>query len=214
MSIVKTGLLRYLYDDARIDIEYKSSEFWQHYLGKEFGDTQLYSVTCEVPPDGSRRRVGMVVKRYDVHHDTMTAILWVEFKQPGGSIQEVEAQALDAAQRYIQTEDSLFIYTMTIVGVSFRVWFYKKEGSTLIPLHGDPTNADGSQYIDADSEHAWVLPSCIEMVKSELPLRDPPTVPSQSLSEPQVDYGAEEGHGDQVLDTQRENYAGEPSSSA
>lgn len=132
-------------------------------------------------------------------------MLRVECKRPGGSIQEVEAQALDAAQRCTQAEDNLFIYTMTTVGVSFRVWFYEKEGSALIPLHGDPTNADWPQYIDADSGHAWVLPSCMEMVKSELPLRDAPTAPSQSLSKFQVVYGTEEGHGDQVPGTQSEN---------
>jgi hypothetical protein len=36
MSIVSTGILRYLYDDARTAIENKSSELWQHYLKQEF----------------------------------------------------------------------------------------------------------------------------------------------------------------------------------
>jgi len=65
MSTVNTGILRCLYDDAAAAIEYKSSEFWQHYLKQEFSDVRTYTVTCEVPPNASRRRVDIVVKRYD-----------------------------------------------------------------------------------------------------------------------------------------------------
>ncbi|CRK04716.1 hypothetical protein BN1723_017137, partial [Verticillium longisporum] len=183
MSIVTSGILCYLYDESQTDIEYKSSEFWQHYLKQEFADTRTYAVTCEVSPDGSRRRVDMVVKRYDMNHHTMSALLWVECKRPGGSVREVEEQALDAAKRCVDMDDLLFIYTMTTVGVSFRVWFYEKTANELRAFHGQSSFADRSQYIDADSEDAWVLPLCLEMVKTEAPLRDAPTLPSQSLGD-------------------------------
>ncbi|KAI0520871.1 hypothetical protein F5B22DRAFT_55083 [Xylaria bambusicola] len=215
MSIVNTGILRYFYEDAQTDIEYKSSEFWQHYLKQEFADTRTYAVTCEVSPDGSRRRVDMVVKRYDANHHTMSALLWVECKRPGGSLREVEEQALDAAKRCVEADNLAFIYTMTTVGVSFRVWFYEEGRSGLVPFHGESTFADGSQYVDADSDNAWVLPRCLDMVKTETPLRNAPTLPSQSLADLQAAQEAQEDLGaSQQPDVQSDYYTGEASSSS
>ena len=128
MSIVDAGILRFLYDNAKANIEYKSSEFWQHYLKQQFDDTRIYSVISEVPPDSSRRRVDIIVKRYDPDHHTMSAMLWVECKRPSGSAKEVEYQALDAAKRCIEADKLLLIYTMTTVGVFFRIWFYERGG--------------------------------------------------------------------------------------
>ncbi|KAL8337117.1 hypothetical protein RB601_008568 [Gaeumannomyces tritici] len=215
MSIVKTGILRYLYDDARTDIEYKSSEFWQHYLKQEFSDIQTYTVTCEVSPDESRRRVDIVVKRYDQNHHTMTALLWVECKRPGGSISEVEKQALDAAKRYLEASNSLFIYAMTTVGVSFRLWLYDKGEVALGALHGAPRSGDSSQYVDADSEHASILPRCVGLIKAEIPLRAAPILPSQALSDLQPAYGAEQDSNDGRLpDARSDDCAGGSSPSA
>jgi hypothetical protein len=119
------------------------------------------------------------------------------------------------AKRCVKADNNLFIYTMTTVGVSFRVWFYEKGGKSLRPFHGEPKGGDWSQYVDADSEHAWVLPRCIDMVKSEIPLKDAPILPSQALSDLQPAYGAEKDLDDsQLPDVQAENYAGESSSSA
>ncbi|QLI70825.1 uncharacterized protein G6M90_00g070690 [Metarhizium brunneum] len=113
----------------------------------EFDDTKAYSVTLEVSPDGSRRRVGVVVDRYDKNQHIMSALLWVECKRPGGSLREVEKQALDA-------DNLSFPYTMTTVGVSFRMPFYQRGGRHLTPFHGEATSADRTQYVDADSQNA------------------------------------------------------------
>ncbi|OAQ59783.1 hypothetical protein VFPFJ_11559 [Purpureocillium lilacinum] len=206
MSIITSGILQFLYDDAVHDIEYKSSEFWQHYLRQEFSDTRIYAVTCEVSPDGSRRRIDAVVKRYDASHHTMSALLWMECKRPSGSIRDVELQALDAAKRCIEADNLLFIYTMTTVGLSFRVWFYEADAVALTPFHGEATFADRTQYIDAASENAWVLPQCLNMVKQEVPLRSAPTLPSQSLADLEdknLDYT-----GSQKLYDQSNEYSG------
>jgi hypothetical protein len=121
MSIVRReGLLRKHFEEAVQDIEYKPSAFWQAYLQRAFHELDTYSVTAELSPDGSRRRANMVMKRYDDGHHTFTVILWVECKRPSRSIREVETQALDAALRCIATDNLLFIYAMTTVGVSFR----------------------------------------------------------------------------------------------
>ncbi|KAF5128209.1 hypothetical protein E5D57_009143 [Metarhizium anisopliae] len=84
----------------------------------------------------------------------MSALLWVECKRPGGSLREVEKQALDAARRYVHADNLSFTYTMTMVGVSFRMRFYERGGRHLAPFHGEATSADRTQYVDADSQNA------------------------------------------------------------
>lgn len=80
--------------------------------------------------------------------------LTMECKRPSGSLRDVEDQAIDAAKRCIESENLLFIYMTTTVGVSFRIWFYERGAESLTPFHGKATNADRTQYIDADSDNA------------------------------------------------------------
>lgn len=120
-------------------------------LKHEFDDAKTYSVTSEVSPDGSRRRVDVAVKRYDKHHHTMSALLWVECKRPGGSLREVEKQAVDAAKRCVHADNLSFIYTMNTVGVSFRMWFAKGAEGT---LRGSDFGRQDSVRRDVDSQNA------------------------------------------------------------
>lgn len=181
MSIIQTGLLRKLYELARDEVGYKSSEFWQHYLRHTFHDTQTYSVTCEVAPGSSRGRVDIVVKRYDENHHTLSALLWVDCKRPSGDVREAELQALDSAVRCIEANNLRWIFTVTTVGVAFRMWSVRRNENRLIPHHGDARNAELAQYIDADSEWAWLLPEFIGMIQRDVPPRDASALQSQSL---------------------------------
>lgn len=181
MSIVRKGLLRKHYEEAVEDIEYKSSAFWQAVLHRAFYEPDIYSVTAESSPDGSLRRVDMVVKRYDANNHTLSALLWVECKRQSGNVQEVEEQALDAARRCIQKDNLMWIWAMTTVGVSFRMWFVDASVLELEPIHGSAAYADRRQYIDADSPAASVFPDAIQRIKKGFPLRAAPVVPSQSL---------------------------------
>lgn len=97
----------------------------------------------------------------------MTSLLLVLYKRPGEDLREVEEQAFDAAKRCVQSENLLFIYVMTTVGVSFRVWVYEKGGDGLAPCHGEATEGDWTQYVDADSERAWVLSRCLAVRDGE-----------------------------------------------
>ncbi|KJZ72248.1 hypothetical protein HIM_08390 [Hirsutella minnesotensis 3608] len=142
----------------------------------------------------------------------MSALLWVECKRPSGSLREVENQALDAARRCIESDNLLFIYTMTTVGVSFRVWFYERGAASLTPFHGKATFADRTEYVDANSDNAWVLPQCLLMVKEEVPLRSAPTLPSQFLPDFE-DEGQNYTETSQQPYDQGNLYSGEPSSS-
>ncbi|KAF4474638.1 hypothetical protein FAGAP_12792 [Fusarium agapanthi] len=63
MSVVPSiGPLRRLYQDASLDIEHRSSRFWQVWLQRTFHE-DAYWVLCEMPPDQSLRRVDAVVER-------------------------------------------------------------------------------------------------------------------------------------------------------
>ncbi|KLP17922.1 Uncharacterized protein LW94_5686 [Fusarium fujikuroi] len=182
MTILESGLLRKHYEEAVEDIEYKSSAFWMAVLQRAFYELDQYSVTPESSPDGSLRRVDMVVKRYDQDNHTLSALLWVECKRPSGSVQEVEEQALDAARRCIQRDGLMWIWAMTTVGVSFRMWFVDAHGGQLVPMHGTAAQADKRQYLDANSSSAAsVFPDAIQCIKNGFPLRQAPVVPSQSL---------------------------------
>ncbi|KAG7428851.1 hypothetical protein Forpi1262_v009371 [Fusarium oxysporum f. sp. raphani] len=197
-AVPSTGLLRKLYIDAAQDIEYQSSTFWQIWLQRAFHEDE-YMVSCEIPPDESRRRVDAVVKRYDDRHDTLSAVLWVEFKRPSGNVRQVEFQALDAAKRCIRANNLESVYVMTTVGVSFRVWtVYESDLQSLVPFHGGPADATRSQYVDADSYEAEALTRFVDTVKSYPPLRRAPIVPSQPL--PQNEYQqigySQTGYGD------------------
>jgi hypothetical protein len=190
MSIVpRHGLLRKHYEEAEQNIEYTSSAFWQAYLQRAFHEVDTYSVTAESSPDGSRRRVDMVVKKYDPDHHTFTALLWVEFKRPTGSVLEVETQALDAALRCIAADNLLWIYAITTVGVSFRTWLVERDTTALQPMHGTAVRADRQQYINADTDGAYELTKTINLVKTQTPLRQVPVVPSQSAEDfPMTSY--------------------------
>ncbi|KAH7129631.1 hypothetical protein B0J13DRAFT_140058 [Dactylonectria estremocensis] len=181
MSIVTSKFLRKHYNEALEDLECMSSAFWQVLLQQAFYMPGVYAVTTESPPDKSLRRVDLVVKRYDENHDTLSALLWVEFKRHTGSVKEVEQQALDAAKRCIQKDNLMWIWAMTTVGVSFRMWFISRDNLQLEPMHGTATKADKSQYINADSDEAIVFPEAVRRIKEGIPLRVAPVVPSQSL---------------------------------
>jgi hypothetical protein len=214
MSIVPpTGILRKCYEEAAIDIEYKSSRFWQAWLQRAFNDPDIYNLSCEISPDGSLRRVDMVVERYDAHHHTLSAVLWVEAKRPTGSVRQVEGQALDAAMRCIKRDGLEFVYVMTTVGLSFRAWKVYDEVPALQPEHGTPVEADRMQYINADSDEARVLSHFVTQVKSYPPLRRAPVLPSQSLSQEEYEVyaGVQEGYigGQGGYPSGQQGYAGE-----
>lgn len=123
----------------------------------------------------------LVVKRYDENHDTLSALFWVEFKRHTGSVKEVEMQALDGAKRCIQKDNLMWIWAMTTIGVSFRMWFVSRQNLELEPMHVAATKADKAQYINADSNDAIVFPEAVRRIKEGIPLRVAPVVPSQSL---------------------------------
>ncbi|KAM5367181.1 hypothetical protein ACJZ2D_010171 [Fusarium nematophilum] len=186
MSIVPArGILRKLYKEAAQDVKYKSASFWHAWLQRAFNDKDVYHITPGFSPDGSLKTVDEVVQRYDDDHDTLSAMLWVEFKRPSGSVRQVEEQALDAAMRCITQDNLGYVYVMTTVRVSFRAWRVDAQDTAghrvLKPFHGGLADATRSQYINADSNDAQVLERFVETVKKCPPMRIAVVVPCQPL---------------------------------
>lgn len=165
MSIVTSKFLRKHYYEALEDLEGMSFAFWQVILQQAFYPPGAYAVITESPLDKSLCQVDLVVKRYDENHDTLSALLWVEFKRHTGDEKEVEKQALDAAKRCIQKDNLLWIWAMTTVGVSFRMWFISRKNLKLEPMHGTAINSERSQYINADSDDAIVFSEAVRRIK-------------------------------------------------
>lgn len=109
MSLLSTPLLKVAYNEARAnDIEHTASSFWQTVLQGVFPQPENYSVTCEVAPDDSRRRVDIVVKHLSDVFQYYITVLFCEVKRKGaGELKAVENQGLDAAKRYIKPSKCL-----------------------------------------------------------------------------------------------------------
>ena len=77
------------------------------------------------------------------------------------------------------TDNLLFIYAMTTIGVSFRTLFVESVSKSLQPFHGTAEVADRRQCINADTDGTYELTKTIHLVKTQVPLREAPIVPSQ-----------------------------------
>jgi hypothetical protein len=168
------GILRKLYEDASGPTECHPSAFWQVFLQMAFPFSEGYIVVCEFPPArGSRRRVDTVVRYYDADYNTLTSFKYTESKRDGGSAQEVEAQARDAAKTAISADRLTGVYAMTTIGTKFRVWYMDSQTERLTALQGRQVFGERSEYVDADSHQASELWEVIRLVKTSHPSRVP-----------------------------------------
>ncbi|EPE28251.1 hypothetical protein GLAREA_09371 [Glarea lozoyensis ATCC 20868] len=165
MSIVpQTGLLRKLYQVAVEDIEHNSSAFWQAYLQRAFNETDTYSVTTDPFPWSPKADI--LVTRYDDRDDsTLTNVILAECHRPAESLHDVEKRALDVALGFIEAEDLAWIYVVTTIRVSFRVWVLYACSDVLDPMDRLEGRGDRELYEDADSKDASVLTKAVGMIK-------------------------------------------------
>ncbi|KAJ4328630.1 hypothetical protein N0V84_000989 [Fusarium piperis] len=172
------GPLRYLYNLANCTgYEHTSVKFWSVWLQYEGFPERDWLVTTEQPPDGSEslRRVDIVIDQYNPNEDTLSSVLFLEAKKPGGDYNTVYNQALDAGLRALAHNDLHAIYIATTVGTACCMWTLNARETQMNPLNGPG-------YIDADSEDSHILLSSIALIKSSPPFRVAPTIPSQPLS--------------------------------
>ncbi|KAF7557982.1 hypothetical protein G7Z17_g220 [Cylindrodendrum hubeiense] len=177
MSIVRPGLLRKLYDDAQEeaikgtnDTHTKCWAFWQILVAEAIGELNTYSVTSVPSFEASIQDTGITVERYDEDLHTLTTLLCVRCQPPDTSIEEIEQTVLDAARSHIQKDNLEWIWAMTTIGVSFRMWFIDKDALKLVPMHGMATEGDEPQYVDANSPEASIFYDAVRSIKAGLPL--------------------------------------------
>ncbi|EEU37250.1 uncharacterized protein NECHADRAFT_78337 [Fusarium vanettenii 77-13-4] len=186
------GPVRYLYELANsTNYEHKSVKFWSLWLQYVGFPEHDWLVTTEQPPDGSEslRRVDIVIDKYNPNENTLSSVVWVEAKKPGGDYNTVYRQALDAAQRAISYEGLYRVYAVTTVGTAFCMWYLQDGKPDLTPLNR-------ARYIDADSEESYVMAEGIATIKSNPPLRVAPTIPSQPF--PALDAQETPAHGARI----------------
>ncbi|KAF0635728.1 hypothetical protein FPSE5266_02200 [Fusarium pseudograminearum] len=104
------------------DIEYKYSAAWQRVLGQEFKDQ--WQVVCEqAPHDDDRSRMDFKLDYFDQSEGTISPVVFVELKRPGGAFNVLENQALAVANSAINEYKMNGIYVFTLWGFNFRAWY-------------------------------------------------------------------------------------------
>ena len=166
MSLLSTPLLQVAYNEAKAhDIEHTASSFWQTVLQGVFPQPENYSVTCEVAPDDSRRRVDIVVKHLTDDFQYYITVLFCEVKRKGvGELRAVEDQGLDAAEIHPSPE-SVWSSIMTAWGTTARLWFVSAERMILEPMFGKPEMAARAEYIEAHSTNARLIPDAFAQIR-------------------------------------------------
>ncbi|KAK0745096.1 hypothetical protein B0T21DRAFT_97526 [Apiosordaria backusii] len=154
-------------DASAINNEYASSAFWQVVLQRLFWEED-YAVICEQPPDSSRRRVDIVVRRFERGGNNLVNMVFIECKKTGESSKEVEKQASNAAMRAVTRDGLSSVFTMATIGTSCRIWDYGTELKTLKTIVGD----DG--YLKADNyQHAREILEAVLHIKRNPPKESP-----------------------------------------
>ncbi|KAI9742868.1 MAG: hypothetical protein M1818_003597 [Claussenomyces sp. TS43310] len=166
MSIVPpTGILRLVWEQAVYEGEDKSEAFWQVFLHFAFGELDEYAVTSEPPPEPLPWRLDTVVRRYNADFDIVSILVRVECPQPDRNLGEVEKQALDAANMYMDLYHLSHAYVVTTRELTFRTWIVREGDHTLRPLYGMAVRGDESQYIAVNSPDAYRLTDAIQIMK-------------------------------------------------
>ncbi|KAL8932672.1 MAG: hypothetical protein Q9216_006734 [Gyalolechia sp. 2 TL-2023] len=164
MSLVTTPYLR-VYWVAAVsapESEQESVEFWHEILTRSmFAGKPDISVFQEShPATGDKRKVDLVVKKIVLPSIKIHILCFVEVKKPNAPqslIDEVEGQAITACMSYTIVNNMEFVYAMTAIGTTARLWYYEKGADYLTPMHGGGGLSDQADYIEANSTEAHIL---------------------------------------------------------
>ncbi|KAK4204914.1 hypothetical protein QBC40DRAFT_261219 [Triangularia verruculosa] len=111
-----------------------------------------YAVVCEQPPlDKSRRRIDIVVRRYDREGHAIVTMVFVECKKPKVASDKVETQAENAAKDAVAKDSLKSVFTMATIGTECRMWNYTMIGTEkgLAPMLGKDLYLNADNYDDA-----------------------------------------------------------------
>lgn len=122
------------------------------------------------------------MKRYDLGHHILFVLFWIEYKRSNGNVQKIEDQTFDVTKRYIETDRLMWIWAITTVDVSFRIWIvYANNIHELHSFHKTVVDVDRTKYIDVDSFVVNVFPLAIQSIKNGYPFKTVFIIFSQSL---------------------------------
>ena len=149
---------RLFYNHSASDTERHTAAFWQTVFTVRFPSPK-YLLIMVASPDDSVRKAERVLQYTpdDLDEPESIVLLWLQVGNPLGSVKDVEAQVLDAAERHLVAKATpptsrQTIYVMTANGPTFRLWEVDGVGQGLEPLHRDAWRNDKAQYLDAKSD--------------------------------------------------------------
>ncbi|KAG5742925.1 hypothetical protein H9Q69_001800 [Fusarium xylarioides] len=128
-----------------------------------------WQLLCEqAPDDDSRKRMDFKIVRYDAGEDTISPVVFVEVKRPGGSVRDVEEQGFAVAMSAINAYGMTGIYVLTVWGLKFRAWYVTKQSQFLDPLFGYAVQAKKETYLDMTTLTSVLeLKKTIKLIKNE-----------------------------------------------
>jgi hypothetical protein len=132
-------------------------------------------VSSQQPPTGEkwdRRRVENVIEILDRDHGSLQRLLIVEAKRQNVSkdmVTEVEYQAYEACQKYLNFSQRDRMYAMTLVGTAAKLWWADRHRDYLDPFVPaaieDKQLSDLTTYIEANSAEGKELEEGLDKMK-------------------------------------------------
>lgn len=185
MSFLTNPYVRTLWDSAMsewTEID-PSRTFWNHVLSKEFFTEYKYLLSCSFTPvsEGLWRLMGGVnrqnfaiksIGEAGSAADSDSIICVVESAAPNDEPQSVEKFVLDACGEYLRDYDLSWVYAMTTIGTSVKLWKCHALGGHQLRLEN---LLRPPHYINADSDEMIWVAEWFARMKRELPERRPRT---------------------------------------
>ncbi|KAG9253566.1 uncharacterized protein F5Z01DRAFT_657563 [Emericellopsis atlantica] len=106
-SIVSSNALARFYNNSASDTERHTAAFWQAVFTVHF-PAPKYLLIMAASPDNSVRKTDRVLQYTPEDLDEPNIVLlWLQVGNALGSVRDVEAQVLDAAERHLVAEATL-----------------------------------------------------------------------------------------------------------
>lgn len=173
MSIINTGLLRDLYNDASVHDEWATTKLWEYLFNKKYFSDDEWIVASQQPPSRaypSLRRVDLIIQYHPLGNRVWETVLFLEAKRNAAretDIAECETQAWRAGLEIHSTEGQRPVWFMTAIGPTFRVWIYDPATDLPVPVLPGCLGIDHEDdYLDIDNaENSKALREAFRSIK-------------------------------------------------
>jgi len=159
---------RWLWENTYTGNESATVEFWAYIFKEKIFRGPDFSIAPEAPPTtdlSNRRKVDLVIKKWQPARKgkkaNFGAVLFFEakkYKATQPEIETLESQAFTAALAWLQENDVVEAYSMTVIGDAAKLWFTTVKSDYPFPMVPTTSDlADRSSYIKANSTSAQDL---------------------------------------------------------